>query len=648
MNNLTQKHLEDLRNSTLTNETISRYRIVSLSEAEVRTKLNRNDITGGGWLIQYPNSHYFKIKLDKPIGDRKYLSPAGMSQDLFVTFLASEKRDDINTPLYILEGEKKAMAIEQLGYATISVPGVWGWKTRGHSLDTLANLNVKGRICRIVFDSDKYKNHHVLKAERDIAFYLRKRGAIVEIVNLDGALGKGVDDQIARFMADKNIGDFKKQYLENPEGYKEYVARHKNQAHNKEKLKPLEIADKLCKERMIIFCGENFYAYQDGVYRCTHKEVVRRWILMSTGVNVANGYVNEVLDFCKTCAYIEVGRLNQTPLLNLKNGLFDVETCRLSPHNPEIYSTIQLQVSYDPSAKCDKWINTLFEIFKGDEEKAQTLQEFLGLCLTRETRYEKTLICIGEGANGKSVILNTLEKLIGKENCASIPLEKLEDRHYVANLFGKLVNISIETCARAEVYDSLFKAIISGDSVQADLKFKDSFMFHPFCKLIFAVNNLPRVNDKTNAFFRRLLIIRFEREFGEAEQNKHLKEELAEELDGIFIWSLGGLKRLRQRGQFAITDKIQHEVDEYRKENNSVILFAEEECKLSCEFWIEKGRLYGAYAEFCKKNGYRALSMKKFAAELVKHLKGIEDDRVHAGRIWRGIDLAVAGGVTHP
>jgi len=635
------KHLEDLRNSTLTDETIARYEITSLSEAEVRAKLGRNDITGSGWLIQYPESHFFKIKLDNPLPDCKYLSPSGMEIDLFITNLARGKE---GYPLYFCEGEKKALALEQLGYAAIGLNGVWGWKSKGRVLPAIEQLVLKDRPCCILYDADKYSNAHVLKAEYEFALYLRRRGAKVGIVNLDKALGKGIDDQIKDFISKGNIEDLKKQYIEAPLSYEEYIARNKSTA--KEKLTPAEIAAKLCQEQKIIYCGRSFYAYQDGVYQCIDDEEMREKILWVTGLNISFSKVEEILKFSRISAFKDIDKLNDTPLLNLKNGLFNIDTYELLPHNPDIYSTIQLNVTYEPTAKCEKWIQALFEILQSDEEKASTLQEFFGLCLTRETRYEKALICIGEGANGKSVLLNTLEKLIGEENCTSIPLEKFNDAHYTASLFGKIANISIETKAGSEVYDSVFKAIISGDPVQADLKFKNSFKFRPFCKLIFAVNNLPRVDDKTNAFFRRLLLIRFEKEFTEIEQNKLLKEELLTELDGIFIWCLEGLRRLRARRYFDISGKIDAEIKGYQRDNNNVIVFIEEECRLGIDYSVDKKGLYAAYQTSCKENGHRPVSKNKFGAELKRHFKDVKDDRLNTGRIWRGIELSCPVPVT--
>jgi len=232
-----------------------------------------------------------------------------------------------------------------------------------------------------------------------------------------------------------------------------------------------------------------------------------------------------------------------------------------------------------------------------------------------------------------------LAELLGNQNYSAVPLEKFNNMHYVANLFGKLANISIETNAKAEVYDSIFKAVVSGDPVEADYKFAAPFTFHPFCKLIFAVNNLPRVDDKTEAFFRRLIILRFNRIFSEREQNKNLKHELMSELDGIFLWFLEGLKRLRKRGYFSIGESIQTEIAQYKRDNNNVLVFVEEECDLDIGESISKQDLYDEYVRYCKDNGNRPLSKLKFGKELLKRFSGIEDQRTYTQRIWAGIDL---------
>lgn len=639
---LQRKHLDDLHKSTLTDESIVKYEFSSISKEEASKLLGFN-APSDGWMIKYPESDFLKFKPDKPTGKCKYLSPKGMRQDLFITHLARQKHNDLTIPYYLCEGEKKAIALEQLGYAVIAIAGVWNFKSQGHYNEILPQLNLNTRECVIVFDSDKNKNENILLAEKRLAECLHSFGAKVRIVNLDSALGKGIDDQIKRFMDDGNLEDLKRRYIDEAETYESYLQRYqelfKTQTLISEGL--VVIADNICKQYKIIFCAGTFYVYKDGVYQSIDDEIVRRWIIINVGIKVSNHKVNEILSFAKTCAFIEIEKLNNTPYLNLKNGLFDLETETLYPHDPTVYSTIQLNIKYDPKAECPKWIRTLNENFEEDRDKIDTVQEFFGLCLTGETKYEKALIFIGEGANGKSVILNTVEKLIGKDNCSAIPLEKFNNSHYIANLFGKSVNISIETNAKSEVYDSMFKAIVSGDPIEADPKFKKPFTFHPTCKLIFAMNNLPRVDDKTEAFYRRLVIIRFFRIFEEEVQNKNLKNELACELDGILLWCLEGLKRLKERGYFKITKSMQNEIEEYKRENNNVLIYGDERCLLKPCLSITKKELYEDYVEFCKNNGCHPLSKKKFGSAIVKHFKLPPDSRFGPSgtRIWEGIGL---------
>jgi len=395
-------------------------------------------------------------------------------------------------------------------------------------------------------------------------------------------------------------------------------------------------------EHRIIYSGFNFYEYREGYYRETDIEVIKKWIMELTGSGLSKDRAEEIIYFLKADAFVNSNELNNTELLNVRNGLLDLNSFELLGHSPDIYSTIQLDTSYRPDAKCDLWIKTINELFPDEqrEEKINILQEFFGLCLTKETRYEKALLCLGEGSNGKSVALWVLQHLLKKENVSAIPLEKFDNHHYLINLFGKLANISIETNAKAEVYDSMFKAIVTGDLIQADQKFKPAIHFNPFCKLVFATNNLPHVGDKSDAFFRRLLILRFNRQFSEMEQNKNLKYELLSELDGILLWSLEGLKRLRTRGHFKIPDDMKKEIDEYRDDNNNVKLFVNDACILSPDATVSMGRLFEGFMAWCEYNNCQHQKQIRFGKELKRQFKEVSKEIGTNGvHLWRGIDI---------
>lgn len=451
------------------------------------------------------------------------------------------------------------------------------------------------------------------------------------------------DDEIKAVFSQFPIGD---KYRERGDPYlictiangRAKIQKESEESDPSDKVNSVKIAKQILQEHRLINCVDDFYEYADGYYRLTHEKVVRKWAANLLGSKAGMNKIKDILYYLESQVHVDAEAINDARYLNLKNGLFEIDNHGLLQHNPDVHSTIRLDVNYDPNAKCEVWLRTLNEIFEGNKSKIDLLQEFCGLCLTKEVKYEKALMLVGEGANGKSTILYILERLLGLKNCSAVPLEKFDNSHYLASLFNKLVNICSETNAKSGVYDSSFKKIISGDTVQADYKFKNPFLFKPYCKLIFAVNALPWVEDKSDAYFRRLLILRFNKEFKEAEQNKNLKYELVNEIDGIFLWCLDGLKRLRSRGYFGLCEEMKNEIGEYRKENNSVLQFVGEICKLDPTLKVGKDELYQVYKIWCGENTYSALGKIKFGKELVRHYKLNKNDRVSGGdRVWNGI-----------
>lgn len=401
----------------------------------------------------------------------------------------------------------------------------------------------------------------------------------------------------------------------------------------------IEIANIISSQHKLIYCAGDFYEYQEGYYRKIDIKIIHKWIKDYLGYDFNSKKATEITNNLSVDSYIGVKELNNTALLNVRNGLYNIQENKLYSHTDEVHSSIQLQVKFNPATNCKKWKKTLDEIFKGDVEKIRIIQEYFGYCLTKITKFEKALFCVGEGENGKSTVLYVLEHLVGKENVSAIPLEKFNNTHYLAELYGKQVNMSIETQTKSTIYDSKFKAIVTGDLITADRKFKPPFEFHPFCKLVFAVNTMPRVENKTVAYYRRLIIIRFERRFKEHESNKNLKYELVgEELDGIFIWALEGLRRLLTRGLFKLSDSMKEAIEQYQKENNNTIVFVDENCVLGAEHEISIDKLYSNYKEWCKEAGLRPFGKINFGKELLKQYPSIEKGRDTKVRFWKGID----------
>tara|TARA_B100002003_G_scaffold221411_1_gene224439 strand:- start:932 stop:1705 length:774 start_codon:yes stop_codon:yes gene_type:complete len=238
-------------------------------------------------------------------------------------------------------------------------------------------------------------------------------------------------------------------------------------------------------------------------------------------------------------------------------------------------------------------------------------------------------VLLGSGANGKSTYLFVLEHLLGKENISSVPMGKLESEFHRASLYNKLVNISSELEINELMGSGYFKSIVSGDTIDAAYKFRDSFSFTPYARLIFAMNELPKSRDRSYGYYRRFLIVPFSKQFRGKNADRTLPNKLLEEIDGIFNWALVGLKRLFAQDGFTESKVLNEMIELYRRDNNPVITFIEEDCLVDSDETVSKKDLYAAYKDFCSENGYRSLNERHFFKEFKNNVTKISESYPH-------------------
>jgi P4 family phage/plasmid primase-like protien len=271
---------------------------------------------------------------------------------------------------------------------------------------------------------------------------------------------------------------------------------------------------------------------------------------------ISKNTVESVVDLIKTETFKPNHRWEKdTNGINCLNGelYFNGNSWELRPHCREHYRTTQIPVSYDPEARAERFKKFLNEVFEGDGDellKTSLVCEMLGYALMTTAKYEKFFILFGNGANGKSVILDVLVNLVGREHASSVEPSTLSNSFYRAHLFGKLINVISELKAGSEIADDYLKKISSGEITTADQKFKPPFEFYPFCTCIFATNHFPSTKDFSDALYRRALIIEFNRTFAPEEQNANLKDELKNELPGILNLALEGICNVMSTGRF--------------------------------------------------------------------------------------------------
>ncbi|MED3602908.1 phage/plasmid primase, P4 family [Bacillus subtilis] len=258
--------------------------------------------------------------------------------------------------------------------------------------------------------------------------------------------------------------------------------------------------------------------------------------------------------------------------INLKNGMLSLETFELLPHHPNYLSTVQLPIEYDHSATAPSFMQFIKEISLDDEELILVLQEIMGYLLSAETKAEKAFFFYGGGANGKSVLASIITQLVGVENVSSIPLSEFSQQFGLEGLINKTVNIAAENEMGGKALKTEnFKAIVSGDTITINIKYRPAISYKPHCKLVFVVNALPDSMDVTNGYFRKLMIVPFRRKFERKEQNVNLLQELLIELPGILNWAIEGLRRLRKNNYvFSRCTAIEECHQSYHAEQNPV------------------------------------------------------------------------------
>jgi P4 family phage/plasmid primase-like protien len=399
--------------------------------------------------------------------------------------------------------------------------------------------------------------------------------------------------------------------------------------------------------------GGKLYRFSGGAYRQHAERYIRRRvkeILEDQGASDkwSSHRANEVVEYLRADAP-ELWERPPLDEVNVLNGILNVETKRLREHDPAFMSPVQIPVEYDPAARCPAWEQFVSETFPEDaQELAFELPADL---ITPRRSVQKSILLIGEGSNGKSTYLRALTGFVGSPNTAGVSLHKLEsDRFATARLIGKLANICPDLPSTHLTETSAFKAITGGDDLGAEYKYREAFEFRPYCRLVFSANHVPRSGDASHAFFRRWLVVPFERTFEPDEQipREQLDAKLSDpqELSGVLNRALEALPRLRREG-FTESASMREAWEEFRAMTDPVSVWLAQNTVEAAEAFVPKDTLAKAYNEFCDKVGRPGMNKKGFGRAVKRAFPHIEEGQKSvSGKMtwcWLGIGLKSGG-----
>jgi P4 family phage/plasmid primase-like protien len=381
--------------------------------------------------------------------------------------------------------------------------------------------------------------------------------------------------------------------------------------------------------------------YESGVWCPVPEFLVKRQIVRvleaakPEGVRPTSGRLSSVHELARVELAVSDETWDADPdILVCGNGTLHIPTGELLPHSPEHYATSAVPYDYDENAVAPTWEHFLKDFV--DASTARFLQEFAGYALTTDVSHEIALWLCGPPGGGRSTFIAGLEAMLG-QRAGVLGLGEIErSRFALADVPGKTLLTATEQPAGFMKASDVLNALISGDKRKVEKKYKDAFDLYSKAKLVWAMNDVPRLPSANDGLFRRVKVVEID-PIPESERDPGIKEVIKVEGAGILVWALEGLRRLRQRGRFEIPETVRAATEEFRLTNDVPAMFVQEACLTSEDCEEQADTLRKACRHWCLEHGYHPMSARRLAKEW-KRL-GFGERNLHGRKVYKGLKV---------
>ena len=436
------------------------------------------------------------------------------------------------------------------------------------------------------------------------------------------------------------IVDNTKKYEANPQGDNPYlIYNSKGQPTN---INARAICDYFVNAGDVFVLSGECYRYLNGVYQ-EASSYVRNTIKEMIGVDtlITQSRIMECYRLLIDDVRIqkEAKELNaDRSLINFTNGVYNIETKQLMPHDSKYLQTLQVPHELKEFKPFEE--TRLYEFLNGqcklEAPDLDMIMRYMAYCLTLDYGLKTFMVLQGQSNTGKSVLIRFFENLVGKLNVSSLSMHELNMRFYPAQLYNKLLNSCADNSSLPLSSIENLKKITGGDSIMHEKKGNPAiFFFTPFAKMIFSFNQMPlQLEEKSNAFYKRMRVLCMNREL--FLNNEYVDALCSEESITEIIPYLLTLLPLKSIPTTATSDKL---VEGLRQDSDSIHAFFAQYCVKGSTKWVSKKELYDVYSQFCIDNGREAHKKHSF----IRHMRsqGFTEARHPKTReaCWRGVGL---------
>jgi putative DNA primase/helicase len=404
------------------------------------------------------------------------------------------------------------------------------------------------------------------------------------------------------------------------------------------------------------------YAFLDGAQRWTGQNQTARF-------QPNPRHVNEVLDCLKTGLALGVecpppmwldSRQSATAWIAFQNGIVNVLTGELRPLSPNLWTHSALGFDWRSDAPCRTWERFLQDVFPDDEESVQFLEEWMGYCMTEETKFQKGAMLIGPKRSGKGTISHVLRQMVGDSSYIGLSFNTWAvGENSKECLIGKRVGVfadvrfkpgraygaSFDPGGIGHVSAELLLNIIGEDTVTIGRKYKSPWHGQLRAKLMMISNEIPNLNDASGVLPSRFIKLRFGVSFF-GREDVNLRDRLSGELSGIAARCVSAYQRLCERGRFLQPESATALERDILKASDPFAAMALECFAPDPSGTVKKTSAYTRFESWCCTNHredlLRSTPSNKFGEKLraVTSFENIDSYRpAGQGRAWIGMRL---------
>lgn len=589
----------------------------------------------------------------------KYASQAGVPNRLDVPPGVSDAVRDPSNALWITEGIKKGDCLASLDRPVVTLTGVFNWRSKMGTLGDWEDVPLRNRAVIICFDSDARSNRNVMLAMARLGRWLESKGAtdvryLIVPEEVNGLHVKGVDDFFAAGGSMETLASAALTVLPSEAQDATFTDAVLAESVTSEELD----------ERFRWAPGMGWMEWTGKVWKESNEvsvtEAVRQWVLeqyhqasdrvvSNTGRDpqasakgwfgvLSAGRIGSIVRLAKGILAIPADAFDGNPdLINCQNGIVDLRTGALQPHDPDLLMTKITAVDFIKDAEYGDWTKALLAL---PVDVLGWFQLRVGQAITGHmTPDDIVVICQGGGSNGKSTVYDVMSIAAGNYHTQVSDRAMLggaSDNHptEIMDLMGARYAVLEETPEARRLDTNRLKKLSGTRQITGRRIRQDPVTFAATHTLFVNSNYEPVVDETDHGTWRRLALLKWPFTFRDSLEecvgprdrvgDPTLRDRMKldpQAQEAALAWMAAGARRWYELEQIMpeIPQRVTEDTLEWRKKADLILAFAPDEIEFDHTRYVISAELRSVFNERLRERGQKEWSEKTFSARFGGH-----------------------------